>query len=204
MFRTASVVGATLCLFATTTAAQSIEHGRVGFGVALNPIALADAGQEVSVLPLGLGNFTVPIWVSSRVRLEPELGILKGSSSSSGGGGPTTEFNQTVLRYGIAAHFVISESESFGAYAGPRIGFARQSQTYSYTGAADQEIKQTNHYIGIAIGGEYWLASHFSLGAEVQISRIGIGDEEVTGQTTPEGDTSFISNNGVISVRFYL
>jgi hypothetical protein len=183
-------------------AAQSARGTAVGLGVALNPIALGDLDTDATMLPVGLGNFTVPIRVGSRLRLEPELGILRAHSEASGGGfsGGSTA---TLLRYGIAAHFMMAGTDDFQPYIGPRLGFIRSSTRQESSGSPANEDKRTDHYLGVAIGGEYWLTSRFSLGAEVQINRVGIGrDSDVP--SSMDSSASFLSNNGVISVRFYL
>ena len=203
MFRTLCTTLLALTALASAGAAQSTDDGRIGFGVALNPIAVADFDSEVGVLPIGLGNFTVPIHVGERLRLEPELGIFRVSAEASATGFSST-YNQTVLRYGLGLHVFFGEDGDFKPYVGPRIGFVRHTTEEGSGGSTDFETKRTDSYVGIALGGEYWLASRFSLGAEVQLNRVGIGDEEVTGQpSSGDFDSSVISNNGVIFIRFY-
>ncbi|MGD8601407.1 MAG: outer membrane beta-barrel protein [Gemmatimonadota bacterium] len=206
MLRTTCAIVLVLTVFASTAAAQS-DRGRFGFGVRLNPIAIADIDIDASVLPIGLGNFTVPILLGERARVEPELGILRGSSDISGSGfsGSSTV---TILRYGAALHYFLAEADDFRPYVGVQFGFIRQTSKDESSGSPTYETKRTDNYLGIVFGGEYWFASRFSLGAEVQLNRVGMGDEEVTPSPgpgpSPSVDSSYISNNGVISVRFYL
>jgi hypothetical protein len=205
MFRTVRNTVLALAFLASTVAAQSGDGARVGLGVALNPIALGEFDGDLGVLPLGLGNFTVPIRVGDRLRLEPEFGILRAHSEFSGSGF-SGESQQTILRYGLGVHFLRTGTDNFRTYIGPRVGFIRHSNRQESSGSAANETKRTDHYLGVAVGGEYWFTPHFSLGAEVQVNRVGLGDEESTNQPPPSGSfsSSFIANNGVIAVRFYL
>jgi len=205
MFRTVGTTLLALAVLANGTAAQSDEGVKVGFGVALNPIAIGDLDFDASVLPVGLGNFTVPIQIGSSLRFEPELGIFRAHAESSSNGS-TSKYTESLMRYGLAAHYLFGGSESFRPYVGPRFGFIRQSSDQEFTGSTPTESKRTDSYFGLALGGEYWFTPHFSLGGEVQVNRISIGDEEVTNQPAPTGsyDASIISSNGVVAVKFYL
>ena len=200
VYSTAVALGA----LASSAGAQSAD-ARLGIGVALNPIALGDFGDDFVAAPIGLGNFTVPVRVADRLRVEPELGILRVSSEFSNGTF-SGESNQTVIRYGLAVHFLTTGPEAFRAYFGPRVGFIRRSSEQESSGSPTFEEKRTDNYLGVTLGGEYWFTSRFSLGAEIQVNRLGIGDEETPNQppSTAEFSSSVISNNGIIAVRFYL
>lgn len=205
MLRTTCTITLALAVLASTAEGQSDQRRRIGLGVRLNPVAIADFDLDASVLPIGFGNFTVPVWVAERVRLEPELGILRIHSEASG-----TSFSGsstgTALRFGTAVQYFFGEDGAFRPYAGAQFGLIRQTSKQEFTGSPDMEVKRTDNYFGVALGGEYWFTSRFSLGAEVQINRVGMGDEDVTPPPTSSTsfDSSFISNNGIIAVRFYL
>lgn len=194
-----------LALFVLASTAEGQSDSRIGLGVRLNPIAIVDFDIDAGVLPIGLGNFTVPIRVGENLRIEPELGIFRASSEASGSGF-TGSFSGTVLRYGAAVHYFLGQAEAFRPYVGGQVGFIRESSKQESTGSPTFEVKRTDNYFGVVIGGEYWFAPRFSLGAEVQLNRVGVGDEDVTPDpgTSTEFDESYISNNGVIAIRFYL
>jgi hypothetical protein len=202
MSRTLHAMSFALAVLASSVDAQS--GSRIGLGVTLNPVAVAEIDMESSFLPIGLGNFTVPIQLGSRVRVEPELGIYKFNAEFEGSGF-NGNFESSILRYGAGVHFLVGGTDEFRPYVGPRFGFIKQSNRQENTGSATQEEKRTDTYIGLVVGGEYFLTSRFSLGGEVQLNRVGMGDEEDSGTPSPsDTSVSFISSNGVISVRFYL
>ena len=206
MFRATCSVILALAVMSSVAAAQSGDGPSVGLGIALNPIAMVDIDEEFGVLPLGFGNFTVPIRMGARARLEPELGIYRAKFEFSEGA-LSGESVQSILRYGVALHFMMTETDSFRPYLGPRVGFIRHSERQEIGGGgAPDETTRTDSYVGLAIGGEYWFTPRFSLGGELQINRVGIGDEESGDGPTPSSSSSYsiISNNGVIAVRLYL
>ena len=204
MSRTICAITMALAVSASTAAAQSDQGGRIGVGVRLNPIAVVDFDIDSSVLPIGLGNFTLPIRLGESLRLEPELGIFRASSDASGTGF-TGSSTGTLLRLGAALHYFLGQPGPFRPYVGAQAGLIRQSSKTESSGSPTYETKRTDNYFGLVFGGEYWLAPRFSLGAEVQINRIGVGDEDVT-PPPPSSftvESSYISTNGVIAVRFY-
>jgi len=204
MFRTLHPTLLALAVLASNVDAQSGNGSRIGLGVTLNPVAVAEIDMESSFLPIGLGNFTVPIRLGNGVRVEPELGIYKLDAEFEGSGF-TGKFESSILRYGVGVHFLVGGTDEFRPYVGPRFGFIKQSNRQENTGSSAQEEKRTDNYIGLVLGGEYFLTSRFSLGAEVQLNRVGMGNEEDGGAPSPsESSVSYISNNGVISVRLYL
>ncbi len=79
--------------------------------------------------------------------------------------------------------------------------------------SSERTESRTDLYIGLTVGGEYFLSSRFSLGAEGQINRIAMGDPDVTytssnddGDDSEPGsshDLSLASNNMMVFLRFY-
>jgi hypothetical protein len=90
-------------------------------------------------------------------------------------------------------------------YVGPRVVMIRESSSTSFTGSPGSSSHQTNWSFGLAIGGEHFFSPHFSLGGEVQLNYISIGDTvyEPSGGPTPSTSNSMITNNGLIFIRLY-
>lgn len=182
----------------------------LGIGVFLNPGALVtDDGDLNSLfLPVGLGNFTIPILVANRIRIEPELGYTKVGSTFEFPDGSSTS-SMSVSRYGLNGHVVLFDRGGLRPYAGLRVGTIRASESYAYTsGSFQDEGKRTRSdwYVGAALGGEYFFSPHFSLGGEVQLNRVGIGDEKEDGAPSePDNDSVTLwSTTGLVGLRLYL
>jgi hypothetical protein len=177
----------------------------LGVGVSLNPAAIINPDNGV-FLPVGLGNIYLPVQLVPWVRLEPEVGLFRVSQKASGTGFSSSE-TSTVLRLGIGVFYVFPADHGFRAYIGPRAGLIRTSDKFELSGSPSTSTKRTDHFLGIALGGEYLFTPHFSLGAEAQLNRISIGDEETDPPSPfpPSGtsDQSVLSNNGLIFVRWY-
>lgn len=195
------VLGAGVCAGA---ARAQTTGARVGLGVPFSTTAIVDLDDNV-FLPIGFGNLAVPI-VFGNVRVEPEVGLLRISSTYSSSGSTST-FASTSLRLGLAVHRFLHRSGGFQAYAGPRVGVVRLRERSKYTGSPEQKSHTNHWYAGAALGGEYAVSPHFSLGAEAHALYIHLGQEESDGSPPPSGSpeisSSLITTNGLILVRFY-
>ncbi len=60
---------------------------------------------------------------------------------------------------------------------------------------------KTDFFIGPAIGGEYMFNDSFSLGAEIQINYISVGQYDDDSQDVSQ---SLISTRGLITLRWYV
>lgn len=185
--------------------AQQPGGVRVGVGVSLNPAAIIDPDAGL-FLPVGLGNIYLPIQIGRSVRLEPEVGLFRASQKASNTGFSFSE-TSTVLRLGIGVFYAFPVDHGFRAYLGPRAGLIRTTDRVEATLSPSSTTKRTDHYLGVALGGEYLFTPRFSLGAEAQFNRTSLGDEETDPPPPfpPSGETSanVLSNNGLIFVRWY-
>ena len=84
---------------------------------------------------------------------------------------------------------------SMNYYYGIDIGAILSSQSSSST-----DRSKTDFYIGPAIGGEYMFSDNFSLGGEIQVNYIKLGnfDED------SDASTSLVSTRGKIILRWYV
>jgi hypothetical protein len=175
-FPSVVVVGG-LLLQATSTFAQGVDpavRGRVGLGVAISDVGSLIAAGSGNSPPSGFApTIFVPITVTPWFRLEPEVGIYRSSFTETySNGGPTTPFSVTVttstVHVGTGA-FGVTSRERFTLYYGARVGYLRDSRTESATSHASDRITIPGFFFAPAIGGEYFLSDHVSLGAEVQV-----------------------------------
>lgn len=183
-----------------TTATPSRQSPRWGVGVALNPTALVAFDQDFLFLPIGFGNFVIPIHAGS-VTWEPEFGLFKFSTSSSGGGF-SSEDSFTNLRLGLGILFDLTARGDLHPYFGPRLGIARSSSK-STAGGPGTSSTQTNWYIGAALGAQHYFASHFSLGGEVQLTRTSLGEPKTEPPSSGSQSGSMVHTTALMLLRWY-
>jgi hypothetical protein len=139
--------------------------------------------------------FHVPI-IFDKIRIEPEIGFRTSSSNSASTtfeNYPTeastsnyASSNSTLsISMGIGGYYSFRIDNSADWYIGPRFGFTRSSSVSDnsslyrdvYTDSTSinfdsSHVKQhaLSFFAGVVFGGEYYLSSHFSAGAEVQVT----------------------------------
>jgi hypothetical protein len=123
------------------------ERCRIGIGVGLSTL-------------YELPSFYLPINVSSKFRLEPEIGFYRHSAASFFG-----EEISTTLSIGCGIFRVVSKGKA-DMYYGARTGLVYNSY---------RTISITDFYVGPATGGDYLFDKHFSLGGEIQLNFVFIG-----------------------------
>jgi hypothetical protein len=141
----------------------------------------------------------VPINMSSRFRIEPEIGIGWASATNTSGRTDST----SVVHSGSGA-FGLASKDRFTAYYGARIAYIRfgQSSTFS-TGTNSFTYPSANgFFVAPAIGGEYFLSDRLSLGGEVQVryTRSTFDASSGSGSIT----TKSANTRGAITLRFWL
>ncbi|UCH10361.1 MAG: hypothetical protein JSU61_00250 [Fidelibacterota bacterium] len=158
---------------------------------------LAQDGGELPRLGIGTDfngyNVYVPIRIAPRLRLEPsvELSIVSEEEL-----GTTSTYNFLDVGAGL---FLLSSHAESNLYAGARIWYTYRRSYFTPSGGEEHKWQRDGFYLVPTIGGEYFLAPTFSLGAEAQLSY-----HRETGTTDDvKHDRSRIYTNGVIFVRFY-
>ena len=191
----------TILTIAATADAQ--ERGvTFGIGTSLNPTAIGDG--ELVLLPVGLGNLYFPLIIGSSFKLEPEFGLLRLSEKTTD---PSSESSATLTRLGIGAFWITPIRESFRAYVGPRVGIVRSSESSRFGTEPERKVTQTNLVLELATGGEYLFSPHFSLGGEVRLGYINVGERKVTPAPPPtpfDRSASILTTNALILLRWYL
>ena len=199
------LAGIAMLTIAATADAQ--ERGvTFGIGTSLNPTAIFAGDGDLVLLPVGLGNIYFPLIIGSSFKLEPEFGLLRVSEKTTDGT-TSSESSATLTRLGIGAFWVAPIRESFRAYVGPRVGIVRNSESSRFGTGPERKMTQTNLVLELATGGEYLFSSHFSLGGEVRLTYINVGEREVTPPPPPslfERSASILTTNALILLRWYL
>ncbi len=192
-----------LLLFVISTKAQD-DPVRIGFGVGFGQ-GLGFIGSEdfsVLSLPIDFTDFSVTIR-STNFRFEPTLGYFSISSSiTSSSSGYTSEFKSSNFRLGTVLAYA-NAMESMNLYYGIDFGIILSSETResSFPGGSEStDESKTDFFIGPAVGGEYMFSDNFSLGGEIQINYISIGNFD----DDSDASTSAISSRGKIILRWYV
>ena len=196
-------------LFAGTAHAQG-DGVKVGIGVNLIQATISpDLSGGGNFGAVALGDILVPIHFGQRFKLEPWLGVFRFKEKSEDTGF-TSDEKVTQWRFGTGLYFRFPTSESFVPYFGPRVGLMLTSfsDENTFTGGSSKfELSETDFLIGLALGGEYFFSGHFSLGGEVQLNYISLGEPTVKddGIEITDGSLSrnLFSNGASILARFY-
>jgi hypothetical protein len=189
-----------LFLFVINAKAQD-DPTRIGFGVGFGQGFNFFGGEELSIitLPIDFADFSVVIR-SKNFRFEPTLGYFS-SSSSNTSSGYTFESSSSNLRLGAILAYATALA-SMNLYYGIDIGviLSSEKRESSLPGSTSTDRSKTDFYIGPAIGGEYMFSENFSLGGEIQINYISIGNFD----DDSDASTSIVSSRGKIMLRWYI
>lgn len=177
---------------------------QVGFGVSLSKelsMFIQSEQLEIMTLPVDLANFTVII-KGKNFRFEPSLGFFTTSSDYSNAG-YNSESSTSNTRLGAVLAYNNSSIVSMNFYYGVDFGVILTNYSHSSsTSTESTDESKTDFFIGPAVGGEYMFNKHFSLGGEINLNYISVG--EFDGDSEGESSIWAISTRGVIYLRWYV
>ena len=183
--------------------AQEQENNmQFGFGVSIAREVPTFTSEELEViaLPIDLANFSMII-KGKNFRIEPSLGYFTGSSEYSNGQ-YKYESSTSNFRIGAVIAYNNSSFESMNFYYGIDIGIILSSYSYSSSMSSESsDGSKTDFFVGPAIGGEYLFNRYFSLGGEINLNYISIGNY---GDSDGDSSTWMISTRGAVYVRWYV
>lgn len=175
----------------------------LGLGVQLNPTAMF-IDDDFGVVPSGLSNFLVPIRVTPRTTIEPEIGFTRFSASAPGGGGaPASESSFSNTRIGVGILGAMGSDGPLSPYFGVRVVRLTVSlETRSGTFSSSSET--TGWTMAGVVGGQHFFTDAFSLGGEIQLARTAFGEPETTGGGGFPGEKqTFTGTNGIVTIRWF-
>ena len=174
----------------------------IGLSISTGDLFFAEDPEDVGTgfLPLGLGDIYLSINASDQIKVEPQLGLFRYSQEYEQDQFRSKE-TVTVWRLGTGVFYRIPATESLSAYVGPRFLILWNTRSAEFNGDSN-DVKRTDFAIGAALGGEYFFSGHFSLGGELQVNYVAIGEPDSLDDSV-DLSTSLISNNGVIFLRWY-
>jgi len=141
----------------------------------------------------------VPINVSARFRLEPEVGFQY--ASSDGPSGKSDSYK--TVHVGAGVFGLTTPDDHFTIYYGIRVAYLRFSH-YSGSGAAPNGYSfptANGYFLAPTVGGEYFLGDHLSLGGEVQFRYTHETLNAASDTRTIAISTS--NTRGAVTVRFW-
>jgi len=169
---------AALALAATAGAQEATagaQEARRPFGLGVSIQPEADLSPTIEVY--------APIAIAPQLRVEPSLGIV--TQDRSGAGTDTRD-----VTIGVGLFYVQPVAAPFDLYMGGRLKLNFASED---NGVDDDS--GTDVILAAAIGGEHYLTTHFSLGAEAQLGFYSASDVS--------GDDSGLFTTGLAFLRFY-
>lgn len=190
---------------------RSVRFG-VGAGIDVTDFTLMFLDDDLFMSGPGFDIF-LPLRISNVLIIEPSLAVATSSETTSPEGAAETTDSASILRFGLGLAYPITLTESTRAYVGVRTGAMFWSTTNEYLNTEDEgvessETSRTDPFVGLQVGGEYYLSPSFSLGAEVQLTYTIIGDFESSStegdvDTTADDSGSTITSNALLIVRWF-
>ena len=187
------VLAGLLALLATESYAQQGSR-RIGIGAAIGNAqeifqagAISTAGDSVAGAPAIL----IPIQITNRLRIEPEIGVFRHSREEPGA--IDVDYSVSTFEIGLGV-FPQTLQQNFRLYYGLRVGYvAMEEEAKQTTSVRGTEVTATatqdadGFFLAPAVGGEYLFSDRFSLGGEVQFRHISV-----------EGDVVFTLPGGLL------
>jgi hypothetical protein len=199
-----AVVGAVLTLAPAALGQQATNHAEgthFGIGAGFNLNSINVIGDRILGGPFGGGSLVFPIDIAGVFRLEPELGFVHASAVDEATGA-RNENSVSLVRPAIGAFFRFPLGPSAGGYVGGRLGPQFVSSTTTRTDAdTNQKVtvdtSRTDVAIGPAFGGEFFFSKHFSIGGEVALNFLFVGDQSQ--DATPGPSPADTDDSGLVA-----
>lgn len=199
----AVVVTIALCASSISAGEDSEERNRYGVGISLFEEFLSFAGSTHVTDLTGGVNVYFPVRVGGSFRIEPEIGFVY-TSFNYEYGGETYDNWERVIRVGFGMGPIIQKGK-LDLYYGLRFGLAfaalkDYARTIYSPEGTDVEVSKTDWYIGPALGSEYFVSPHFSVGGEVRLEFASYGEWDDSSSMT---DLYVLQNRNLFFIRWY-
>lgn len=200
---------------------------KLGIGASFNTIEDNIITIEDGLTLKLLGTYIlIPILIAERIRFEPLFGIINSNENRETSVDypfynrtvtVNTSLNSSSVVFGFGAFYNFISQKPIKAYTGARISYAPVnltknidstivSRTGTSYGHSKLNIATSLTTLSLAIGGEYFLSSYFSLGVEADLIYQDISKPlfEPTGLTDITSyNKSIINHNVAFIARFY-
>jgi len=196
---------ALLALAAPLLAQESVSTTRPdtgSFGIGMTISTFAVLVEDFTMTPFGVSAILLPIRVSGKMMLEPEIGIIRVKYSSTSATG-STEYAFTNVRLGTGILAQLARRGALRPYAGPRVGIERRSTRSVSSATGTDKTTQTNWSLSGVLGAQHYFTEHFSLGGEAQLSYVKFGNQETSGFGEPVSGRTLVHTTAVAMLRWY-
>ena len=181
--RVHAVVASIALLLTLGTITPADAQERIGIGIGVRSSLISDVQNLLTP------TVYVPIVVSDRFTVEPEVGIVRVSEEE----GDVDE-TVTFLTVGAGLLFGIGDLGDDQIYIGPRVGLLRTSFSEEVDGGEFSD-SNTNMFLAGVLGGEFFLQPSFSLGGEAGLRYLDTGSDG--------SDGSLFATTAEFRVRWY-
>ena len=183
-FASVALLGLFAFLVAEPAYAQQGSR-RVGVGAAIGNVY--DTFPQLEADTVSAPAILIPIQVTDRFRLEPEIGVFRSSRKElAPGSGDDEAFVNSARGVEVGAGmFSQMLQQNFRLYYGVRVGYTRIVREDPVFGDT-RTLTLNGFFVAPAVGGKYLFSDRFSLGAEVQFRHTSVkGQNVVPGLTFP-------------------
>ncbi len=209
-----------VCIVSTATAQD--DEFRIGFGAAINPITLlteSDGSNGNLTVPIQTAAVFLPMLFGENLRVEPQFSLIrlaedKITKDDAGKTRGTYEGTTSGLMLGTGVFYGFDLDAATKGYLGARFGIISSSSSAVFTpvNGDDSEVSysQINLFYGPALGGEYYLSRHMSLGVELGLNVLSYGNVDYEAEPSipdpsrSEVDQTLISTSALVFARLYL
>jgi hypothetical protein len=172
--------------------AQPQDSVTVGLGASINSLSVAAADTDAGSVSLTPFSVSIPITAAS-FRVEPELGFFRAREST----GETSQ-TRSVLTVGTGIFSVLRKGDA-QLLLGGRVGLRRRASSTEFR-SEEESTSATDVSVGPAIGGEYYIGDHFSMGVEARFLYINLGTSD---EAPDDFSRTRLRTSGVASFRFH-
>ena len=159
---------------------------RIGFGISYGKTVIFNGESNLQTLinPLDVSNFSI-VFRTANFRIEPSLGYFSSSR--------TYNYDNDFSTFSIGAKIATANLKvAMNYYFGIDFGIVLSSSS---------DGSKTDFYVGPVIGAEYMISEIFSLGGEIQLNYMSIGQY---GDKNLNKSQSYISSGAKILLRCYV
>jgi hypothetical protein len=201
---------ACLALPDTVFAQPAASEPRLGVGISLADVGeLVAISSEDSIASTVIPGVLIPIKLTNRVRIEPEIGGYRNSSTVTqnlASGSLPTSHTYTFFRVGTGA-FWLATKDRVTIYYGGRLSYLRYTQSSTVAGRESFTYPTIpGKSFAPVVGGEFHLSDHFRLGGEVQVRFISWDTGPTPVGTSVLSSTitgNSVSTHGALTLRFF-